>query len=68
MPKKNLAVQVPSIKFSVAFGNEFVGRNVKHSLFCPILTNKFVSKCRWTSRAQAERSVAPTVVMIPDIV
>jgi hypothetical protein len=43
MPKKNLAVQFPSIRVYVARGNEYVGRNVKCPLFCPILTNKLNS-------------------------
>jgi threonyl-tRNA synthetase len=43
MPKKNLAVQFHSITFSVARCNEYVGRNVKCPLFCPILTNKLKS-------------------------
>ena len=43
MPKNNLAVQFPSITFSVVRCKEYVGRNVKCSLFCPILTNKLNS-------------------------
>ena len=41
MSNRNLAVQFPSITFSVARGSEYVGRNVKYPLLRPILTNKF---------------------------
>jgi len=43
MPKKNLAVQFPSIMFYAARGNEYVSRYVKCPLFCLILTNKLNS-------------------------